>query len=1372
MKNYFYLASAFVLATLWGCQNEEDVFDNTQKQTDLVISASFEGNADSRTVLQDGKLYWSEDDELSVFLGLAEGKNQEFELIDGAGTKSGSFQGKNGQIIIGSTEAGNYTWSNVAYYPYDKNITIKKDDSSYKLDVTLPVIQNYAQDSYGPNAYPMVAVTENKNDYEFIFKNFMSIVTLSLKGNATITKVILKSESKPLAGAAIVEATRGKADIDFVEGGDVSSIVVLDCGNGIAINQNSYTKFSLVMPPGTYPAKDLTLTVYDNQNRFQSYNVTGEFIINPNQTRNTNRSFDAPQEVVKVKLNGAGSYADIAAAVSAITDKTVQNTITLAAGTYTLPTSLSDLNLVIEGENADLPGEVIVDMSNLRNDGSQHQYGAKSVTFKNLTMKRPSQAYGGLAHSDEEHYENCIVEGTLVTYAPVVTASKTTFKQTSNALYNVHIYSPGTMEFEECTFVCEGKSIYMHHDGNHSKYDVTIKNSTFTANQVVDDKTAIQMHTEDGQQGDNGVYGTLTVEGTTATGFDSSINGGLWYELNNSTKNITYNFTKTINGVNPDGFEKVAEKEYNIFNANGLVYAAKNLFPNGGTFNITADINMTDVEYPDVKITHQAGTILINGNDKTIKNMGNQLISFTGSATSVTVKDLTLDGTKFNIADTGTNGIAAFIGYAGTSREITLDNCHVVNAEIEGGHWTGGLVGYAAGYNAANNGPVFETLTIKDCSVKNSFIIGHDTSCGAVIGHATGDLATLVKIEGVEVIGNTITTDEKNKAGVILGTVGAAGPAAWNGELGGTYITDATVSGNTVTANGVANTKLYGRQGTLGGVLYIDGVQVIFEADQLAANLTADKTTIEVILANNIDLPITDLGSQTPSSGEYKLGGESTQAIVIDLNGQKLNITTTYWSAIGAKNDNATITIKNGSMTSSGNSAGTWNAFDVRLSNCNYVIEDVTFDKPVALDNVGKSTKMNTVTINDNGDRYALWITAEGQTVEIDGLTVNTSGRGIKIDEEYVDAPAKVTLKVSNANFTTAKKAAILVKSAAGADITLSNVNINNVAADKVNAVWVDEDVTKPQIDGKVNPCYGSYGLVTVTGGNLVLEGTTKLTEGVLSNEDAKAYYIVNAAGLNWLTSEVNTKNNNFMGKTVNLLVNIDLAGAAQTRIGQYNATSFEGTFDGMSHTVSNFTITASDAEKNGNYATAFFGRATTATVIKGLTLDKATIEGHHWTAALVGYNHGKVENCHVTNSVINCSHVSGDACGDKAGAIAGICADGAGKLIGCSATDCTVKGVRDVGQLVGAAAIIFSIICLTAARLITRILQLWQESRRMSTSESPAVLWTRWRAPLAALCSSISAQRLTEFTIRRLGIDPMYVLSSFRLRSVATRSV
>ena len=255
----------------------------------------------------------------------------------------------------------------------------------------------------------------------------------------------------------------------------------------------------------------------------------------------------------------------------------------------------------------------------------------------------------------------------------------------------------------------------------------------------------------------------------------------------------------------------------------------------------------------------------------------------------------------------------------------------------------------------------------------------------------------------------------------------------------------------------------------------VDGNTLAFQAAQLSAALTSNEANISVVLRGDIDCPISSLGTQTSGSGEYKLGGEDTETITIDLNGKKLNITTTYWSAIGAKNNDATITIKNGSMTSS-QATGTWNSYDVTFANCNYVIEDVVFDKAIAFTNAGKNVTMKNVTINETHDYYALWITAKGQTVEIDGLTINSAGRGIKIDEQYVDAPAKVTLKVSNADFNTVNKAAIMVKSAAGADITVENVDITGVAADTTNVVWVDADAA------------AYAGLVTVTGGNKIVE--------------------------------------------------------------------------------------------------------------------------------------------------------------------------------------------------------------------------------------------------------------------------------------------
>lgn len=140
---------------------------------------------------------------------------------------------------------------------------------------------------------------------------------------------------------------------------------------------------------------------------------------------------------------------------------------------------------------------------------------------------------------------------------------------------------------------------------------------------------------------------------------------------------------------------------------------------------------------------------------------------------------------------------------------------------------------------------------------------------------------------------------------------------------------------------------------------------------------------------------------------------------------------------------------------------------------------NVTSDKAIALKAGGTLTN---VTINDanTSDTYAIWIQPKGQTVTIDGCTIDmlacSDGRGIKIDEQYVDAPAKVTLNVSNTIFKTEEKAAILVKSKAGADIILNNINITEVAADSTNPVWVDA----------ASAAY--YNIVTVTGGTKVQE--------------------------------------------------------------------------------------------------------------------------------------------------------------------------------------------------------------------------------------------------------------------------------------------
>ena len=158
-------------------------------------------------------------------------------------------------------------------------------------------------------------------------------------------------------------------------------------------------------------------------------------------------------------------------------------------------------------------------------------------------------------------------------------------------------------------------------------------------------------------------------------------------------------------------------------------------------------------------------------------------------------------------------------------------------------------------------------------------------------------------------------------------------------------------------------------------------------------------------------------------------------------------------------------------------------------------------------------------------------------------------------------------------------------------------------------------------------------------------------------------------------------------GVLVKLTDNIDLAGMEWTPIGQtgtsYGATSyFGGIFDGQGYTISNMTI--SQTNDGEHYAAGFFGFIDAADVtIRNVNFDKASVEGHHWTAVVAGYLTGNIDNCNVTNSTVSCTHANDDACGDKAGAVVGYV--NSGLVNNCSVSDATVSAGRDAGQVVGA---------------------------------------------------------------------------------------
>ena len=275
-----------------------------------------------------------------------------------------------------------------------------------------------------------------------------------------------------------------------------------------------------------------------------------------------------------------------------------------------------------------------------------------------------------------------------------------------------------------------------------------------------------------------------------------------------------------------------AAKVYTVTSPAGLARALQGSGAAGAgnhTIEIVGDLDMTDIDWTPINIDGYNGAdiVTVEGNEATIKGLDAALFAggFAGGS-GIVIKDLTIEG-AYMIAD-NTQGYGAFVNCADSMEEITLINCHLKNSTIitpndgAGESRIGGLVGWTAGYNKQNDGPVDSYITIQNCSVTGCTIKGAG-SIGGICGHAGANAATYTTIEGCTVTGNTLnsTDDGDWRVGAIVGT-------ANNGQC---VINEVTVSGNTISQVGKTpeawQIELYGRfvpSGT--GTLTIDGVAV------------------------------------------------------------------------------------------------------------------------------------------------------------------------------------------------------------------------------------------------------------------------------------------------------------------------------------------------------------------------------------------------------------------------------------------------------------------------------------------------------------------------------------------------------------------
>lgn len=214
-------------------------------------------------------------------------------------------------------------------------------------------------------------------------------------------------------------------------------------------------------------------------------------------------------------------------------------TVYLEAGEYDLIKKDCKGEIVVKGKDK---ATTIVRVPN-----ESRGYDNKSISFENLTFNCENKYIDDARESQfprtDVHFTNCNINGLFAAVGSTTTSFKEcTFTASDYAIKYYGGPEASKLIVEKCQFNTCGKGILMFNEAANT-YAAEVVNCTFTASATISGKAAVQMHTE------TGIKGNLSIVGSTATGFDSSINGGLWNEFDNTAKVHTTNFNVTVDGT-------------------------------------------------------------------------------------------------------------------------------------------------------------------------------------------------------------------------------------------------------------------------------------------------------------------------------------------------------------------------------------------------------------------------------------------------------------------------------------------------------------------------------------------------------------------------------------------------------------------------------------------------------------------------------------------------------------------------------------------------------------------------------------------------------------------------------------------------------
>lgn len=199
---------------------------------------------------------------------------------------------------------------------------------------------------------------------------------------------------------------------------------------------------------------------------------------------------DAP-DAYAVKIDGKeGSYGKLEDAVRAASSG---DTIILGEGNYTLygvpsvgSTQGKDLTFVGQGtdKTAWNIGDEVPDPNKFGTEynGDYSFDGAKTVTFKNMTLRSGKVDYLGFIRIDNTVVENCVINGKTDYWGYTSAVFKDTTFNAPSSNYALWTYCSPTMTFDTCTFNANGKAINVYTDYSAGAHDITVNFNNCTVN--------------------------------------------------------------------------------------------------------------------------------------------------------------------------------------------------------------------------------------------------------------------------------------------------------------------------------------------------------------------------------------------------------------------------------------------------------------------------------------------------------------------------------------------------------------------------------------------------------------------------------------------------------------------------------------------------------------------------------------------------------------------------------------------------------------------------------------------------------------------------------------------------------------------------